>query len=352
MKIRTLNTIIIFLYFVLSSAGANAAELAGYAKVSGYVKDAVTKAPLREAKIRLRCGIEKQETSTDSSGYYEFPKVPIYKLYGIYFNDGWLIVSISEYKTEMKWIELFPGQNYTQDFFLETRFKYPLVTGQVIDKDTAAGIEGATVTVGNEKENYSCLSDASGKYTLRIENKRPGEYTIIAAADGYQSSESLPLNTFPTQTYIINFILENFSLGVNVSPDTWHIGNLSPYSVATMNQDEGVTVTNSGNAQQTYSLMVVSLAGWTASQDMTGSERYVLNASFSSSPDIIVWDEANHALSEEAQRATETKFAADQTGTNTAPGQKCMLWLQFKAPTATALNTEQHIEIIINAENP
>ncbi|MCG2703985.1 MAG: gliding motility-associated C-terminal domain-containing protein, partial [Candidatus Omnitrophica bacterium] len=196
-------TLLSVLFFFCSSA--NAAEPVGYARVSGYVKDTVTKASLDEANVRLKCGNENQDTDTNSSGYYEFPSVPIYKNNNTYISQTRIIVSSGEYKTEMNWTDLVPGQNYTADFYLETRFKYPLVSGQVIDKDTSVGIEGATVTVSNEKENYSCLTDAGGHYTLRIEHKGVGEYTAYAAADNYQASETQTITTYPTKTYTLNF---------------------------------------------------------------------------------------------------------------------------------------------------
>lgn len=339
----------LFLVFPINSS---AAELAGYASVSGCIRDDITNQSLSDVKVKLNCGSVHLNTVSDAMGYYEFSSVPIYLAGNKYQNNTRIFVSHRDYKISMLKTKLLPNEIYNFDFYLSTRFKYPIIEGAITDSETLTGISEAMITVSNDIAAYTTTTNNQGEYVLRIENRKVGEYTITAVADGYHRSVPQPLKTFPGQTYTIDFSLEKISLGVSVSPERWNIGALAPYSVKTMTQEEGITVINSGNANQTYSLMVVSPSGWKASQTNISLEQYILNACFSSSLDIIIWDETKHALSELAQTATESKFAQDQNGVNVASQEERLLWLQFKAPTSTVLSEEQCIELIINTEIP
>lgn len=140
-------------------------------------------------------------------------------------------------------------------------------------------------------------------------------------------------------------------LSVSVSPDFWNMGAIEINS-ATTNSADKITVINDGASNATYSLSLVNPQGWTASQSEAGPEIYILNAAFSEGIEDVNWSEANHALSTVPVRSTSTKFAGNQTGVNVAPSEEGTLWLQFKAPTATSITTEQDIEVIISAELP
>jgi flagellar hook assembly protein FlgD len=140
-------------------------------------------------------------------------------------------------------------------------------------------------------------------------------------------------------------------LSVSVSPEFWVIGEVEVNSVITMSEVDKITVINDGEVNTTYSLCLINPQGWKASQTETGRETYILNAAFDSDG-LLTWDETNHALSTEPVRASLSKFASDQTGIDVEPGQQRTLWLQFKAPTATSIDTEQNIEVIITAELP
>lgn len=145
---------------------------------------------------------------------------------------------------------------------------------------------------------------------------------------------------------------EAAELSVSVTPDVWDIGGAEVNSIITMDEAERITVTNTGSSHATYSLCLVNPGGWTASQTEIDQDEYILNAAFSAQPGNIVWKEANHALSTAPVSSTSSKFAAEQTGVNVAPGEARTLWLQFKAPSLTAIIDEQLIEVIINAEVP
>ncbi|MFH1777383.1 MAG: carboxypeptidase-like regulatory domain-containing protein [Candidatus Omnitrophota bacterium] len=340
---------LLILYFPITAA---AADLAGYAAVSGQVKDNITKIPMPDVKIRLKCGTNQQETFTNASGFYEFLEIPIYQQGDSYQNKTQIFTFAREYITEIQQTELLPGETYVFDFRLDTRFKYPIVQGQVTDSVSFIGIAEATVTVSNETQAYSSVTDGDGYYQIRVENKGVGEYSVQAAADDYLKSEPQSVKTFPLKTYTINFSLEKTVLGVSVFPDSWQLGEVELNTVTVMSQGEEITVTNTGDTNETYSLSVINPPVWSASSETTGAEQYILNACFASNPDIIIWNEPSHALTTEPQRATQTKFAADQTGADIAPNEQRTLWLQFKAPTRTSVITEQDIEVIINAELP
>lgn len=141
-------------------------------------------------------------------------------------------------------------------------------------------------------------------------------------------------------------------LSVSVSPDFWHIGEFPLSGVVTMNEENKITVTNDGQAKQSYSLQLINPVSWQDSQDFVGSNTYILNAAFSSDANNIVWNETNHALSTIATLCSTTKFAGNQTGVEVAPGEQRNLWLQFKAPDSTTVDGEQEIKVIINAEMP
>lgn len=141
-------------------------------------------------------------------------------------------------------------------------------------------------------------------------------------------------------------------LSVSVSPDFWRVGELSPSSVAAMDEENKITVTNDGQTAETYSLQLINPVGWQDSQDFVGSNTYILNAVFSSDINIIVWNESSHALSTTATPCTMIKFAGNQTGENVPAGEPRILWLQFKSPSSTTVANEQNIKLVINAQTP
>ncbi len=166
-------------------------------------------------------------------------------------------------------------------------------------------------------------------------------YYVITACDnaGNESSYSQEVTTVTV-------------LSVSVSPDFWQIGAVNVNSITTISEVDKITVTNDGQTTATYSLCLVNPQGWTASQTEIGKDIYILNTAFSANKGNITWNETNHALSTVPVRATSSKFAGDQTGVSVVPNEKRVLWLQFKAPSATAVTGEQNIEAIINAQVP
>jgi hypothetical protein len=187
---------------------------AGYAFVSGHIKDNITRLPLERVRVILSCGPARQKTFTNASGYYEFPNVPIYKWGNFYLNKTIILTFALKYRTEMKKSKLMPNKSYVFDFYLDTRFKYPILKGRVTDSATANGISEAIITVSkkNDKDKiYTGITDSDGYYKIRIENKGVGHYTVIAKAKGYLDGEPQSLKIHPLRSYTLNFSLDDIA---------------------------------------------------------------------------------------------------------------------------------------------
>lgn len=137
-------------------------------------------------------------------------------------------------------------------------------------------------------------------------------------------------------------------LAVEISEESYDFGVVLLGS--TTLSSTGITVTNTGNVNETYSLNLTNPPGWTASQTGPGEEIYVLDAAFATSPGAITWSHTNHALSETSTICTSTKFAGDQTGVNVPPGETRTLWFRFLAPTSTTVTNQQSVQVTITAQ--
>jgi hypothetical protein len=333
-------------------AASFAETFSGDASVSGQVKDSVTEQPLEGVRVRLKCGMFREVVYTNAGGYYEFPPVPIYRQGVRLFNEALISASAGDYITKRKHVRLRPNRENEINFELRTRFKYPILAGQVTDSAASTGIANATVTVSNPadaEEKYTGITGDSGNYTIRIENKGVGKYNVTAVADGYLDSQPQYLKTFPSRTYTKNFTLVKTVLSVSVSPGSWNIGIIEANGIAAMQEADKITVRNDGNVNATYSLNLVDPQGWTALQAQQGAETYILNAAFDTDGSLE-WQEAIHALSVEPVMSNSTRFAGDQAGTNVEPSGERTLWFQFKAPTQTSVDSEQSIQVIVSAE--
>lgn len=139
------------------------------------------------------------------------------------------------------------------------------------------------------------------------------------------------------------------ALSVNITETALALGSVATGSITA--STSAVTVTNDGSGvNETYSLSLTNPLGWTASQTAAGVETYVLNALFDADGTGISWSETNHALSTTPVACSTTKFAGDQTGISVLYNAVRKLWFQFKAPTATNVNTEQSISVTITAQ--
>ena len=139
------------------------------------------------------------------------------------------------------------------------------------------------------------------------------------------------------------------SISVNIAETSFAFGSVAAGSTSV--STSAVTVTNDGSGvNETYSLSLSNPSGWTVSQSVAGVETYILNAAFSSVASGITWDVTKHALSTTPVACSVAKFDGDQTGASVPYNAARNLWFQFKAPTATAVTTEQNIAVTITAQ--
>lgn len=240
------------------------------------------------------------------------------------------------------------------------------------DETTIFALISAVDFISNSRLTVSCalnIVNPQGQLvkTLKssslIENTIPSTVSFIW--DGKDKQRKVVENG--TYTYEVNAAIKKIQalpkvgevtvyieprLSVAVTLNYWNIGETDPEAIVTMTRNEKISVLNDGNLATTYSLGLLNPSGWQASQAQVGRDRYILNAAFASSSKKIQWDETVHALSTSPVVCTETKFAGDQTGVNVVTDDARTLWLQFKAPTQTTIETQQSIEVIINAEQP
>jgi len=222
----------------------------------------------------------------------------------------------------------------------------------VVDSQTNLPLQDATVTADDGTTTFSSSTDAGGSYKIRIENTGVSACVIGVQKTGYLETQPQELKAFPSNTYTLNFSLSKAVLGVNISPESWHMGTVDPSAIIAMTDQEAITVTNTGNTAETYSLMLIDPLPWKSSQSEIGREQYILNASFASASSAISWNENRHALSVNARPSTDILFASDQTGVNVPVSEERKLYLQFKAPSSTSMTKEQEIKVIINAQLP
>lgn len=139
------------------------------------------------------------------------------------------------------------------------------------------------------------------------------------------------------------------TLSVSLSTHTWAAGTIVPGSVTTMTPTEKAIVTNDGNVASTYALSVINPAGWTASTSSSGNETYLLNAAFDADG-TVAWSATRHAVSTFPVSSSVTQFAGDEQGMGIQPGEDRSLYLQFHAPTITAVAFQQSVGLVITAE--
>jgi len=109
-------------------------------------------------------------------------------------------------------------------------------------------------------------------------------------------------------------------------------------------------VVNDGNVTETYSLKLTDPGGWTAVQDVPGSEEYCLSAQFNSAQPLAgSFAYADHALTTSSVPCAADKFDGDQTGLSVPTSGARYLWLKFEAPSGTVVTTQQTIVVTITA---
>lgn len=151
--------------------------------VKGIVTNVVTEAPLADAEVILGEGASRVTVSTDETGAYNavMRNIEFGKAYRIVascgdYNDFSGQVKFSEEKSEVNLdIELDYNVTITGTVWLKE------------DNKELAPAGGATVSYGEA----TATTDASGVYTLEIENVTESPVTIKATSDTYSTSEQV-----------------------------------------------------------------------------------------------------------------------------------------------------------------
>ena len=165
--------------------------------VEGTVIDSVTMNPIAGAIIQVRSGPVLIATAlTDPNGNYSIPNLEP--------NTYSVIAGASGYQVQVKSITVFSSQATTADFALNPN--PGTISGTVTDAITTNPIPGASVNVyqGTNLVGFS-QTDVNGNYT--IANLAPGNYFVVASADGYQTKFSANV-VVASMTTTVDFALD------------------------------------------------------------------------------------------------------------------------------------------------
>jgi len=164
-----------------------------WGSVSGHIKDSVTNAPVIGAKVEIFPG--SIIASTNNLGTYLIPFLHP----GNYF----LLVKKEGYDSmKIEGVEVKEGENKVIDMTL-VAIETGTISGKVVDSRTHKGIKGAAIIT--EEGNYAASSDEKGAFV--IEGLPPGNYTIVAAKEGYYTHRKIGVSVKPSEITRIRFFL-------------------------------------------------------------------------------------------------------------------------------------------------
>ena len=157
----------------------NFALKADLGKIFGTVTDATT-SPIPGATIQVRNSFVVVETAlTDANGNYNFPNLPP----GTYS----VTVSAPGFQRQVKIATVTSNQVTVVNFALNSN--PGIISGTVTDAVTTNPIPDATVAIFQGTTFIdSALTDVNGSYI--IPDLAPGNYTVLAIAQGYQAAFS------------------------------------------------------------------------------------------------------------------------------------------------------------------
>src|SRR2546427_47334 len=191
----------------LSTAGARSARL------QGFVTDAVTSAPVTVGGIFAghpwwdsgRGYVN--ESSLNSSGYYEMNLVPDY--YEIMTHNALGYASYDYYS-----VYVGSGQILWYNISLAPNPMDAWINGTVLDGSTSASIAGATIAVRVDGTVLpSIVSNATGFYSIQVPS---GNVELAANALGYAPA-SISVYVWSAGTVFLNIGLTPLSFGVRGS---------------------------------------------------------------------------------------------------------------------------------------
>lgn len=137
------------------------------------------------------------------------------------------------------------------------------------------------------------------------------------------------------------------------APATWAIGTVKAGTTKQMTEADDITVTNNGNTIIDLSLKLTNPDGWIAGL-VAANDVYVLNGLFVGDLDAPTAADfgVGDTIGTIAGTATFATFGADgmtADGDDIGLAGTVDLWLQFKSPTSSTINTQQSITVTVGA---
>lgn len=200
--------------------------------IDGTVIDAISLLPISGATIRIFQGMEVIQTETTNvSGFYSVPDLAP----GNYIVQA----SATGYQSQNIGASVQVSPTTTVDFALA--LNPGSISGTVTDSITTNPIEGALVEVFDGSISVGFAdTDGSGNYT--IPDLTPGNYTVTASADGYQS-KTVGASVASSVTTTVDFALEQPPGTLSGRVTDASTGN--PIPGASINVFQGVTLITS-----------------------------------------------------------------------------------------------------------
>jgi hypothetical protein len=169
-------------------------------------------------------------------------------------------------------------------------------------------------------------------------------------SDGFSPAGGITAAISPATAINAPDVLQ--TLGVLLSLTTWDLGLIQ---ADTVHQSSGITVGNTGDGYETFTLRISQESeGWGAGT-ANGPENYVLKAIFGSyfdNPDETHF-KVDDVVSTAEVAASGSVFgdeALGLTGSAVSPGGQRALWFQFAAPTETSQTGLQTIQVTVGAQ--
>jgi hypothetical protein len=169
------------------------------ARITGVVRDALTKQPITTAHVDDGTG---GDSETDSQGRYAIENVPLDDRNAPRSEE--VEARATGYWPKQANVDVQADQTSTQDFELLPICTDATITGKVVDVASQKPIEGASVLEGV----VSTITDANGAYRLEHvvvgTDNSPLDVLVTASAAGYYT-QSKTVTVFCGGTIIVNF---------------------------------------------------------------------------------------------------------------------------------------------------
>lgn len=164
---------------------------------------------------------------------------------------------------------------------------------------------------------------------------------------------ALNATAYAAETADISVTVTIQNLSISLSSNTWALGTVAAASTVQMTEAEDITVTNDGNVDEDFTLMLTDPTAWTAGAS-AGADVYVLSALFCGAADAPASGDFNaeDVLTTSAQTSTGAIFGyagGTADGVAVTAGSGVDLWLEFDAPTSSSDFTEQTITVTVGA---